>query len=66
MSSAPIGRSFPAATPRRRLGVIVRQVPAYLFLLPALVIYALFAWYPIVKGFVLSFQQVNLVSPAVG
>jgi multiple sugar transport system permease protein len=40
--------------------VIVRQVPAYLFLLPALVIYALFAWYPIVKGFVLSFQQVNL------
>jgi multiple sugar transport system permease protein len=50
--------------------VIVRNSTAYLFLLPALLTYALFAWYPIIKGFILSFQNVNLTpgssSPWVG
>lgn len=36
------------------------QITAYLFLLPALVIYGLFAWYPIVKTVVFSFQKVSL------
>src|SRR5579862_313282 len=39
---------------------VARHSTAYLLLLPALVTYALFAWYPIVKGFILSFQNVNL------
>ncbi|MFC6355543.1 carbohydrate ABC transporter permease [Luethyella okanaganae] len=32
-----------------------------LFLLPAIVIFGLFAWYPIVRGLVISFQQTNLI-----
>src|SRR5258708_3506704 len=36
------------------------QVPAYLFLLPALLIFGVFAWYPIVKTVIYSFQNVNL------
>jgi multiple sugar transport system permease protein len=37
------------------------QLAAYLFLLPALVIYGLFAWYPILKTAMFSFQKVNLM-----
>jgi multiple sugar transport system permease protein len=37
----------------------------YLFLLPALVIFALFVWYPLVLGFVMSFQNVDMLNPAV-
>jgi multiple sugar transport system permease protein len=32
------------------------------FLLPLLVIFGLFSWYPIVRAFVMSFQETNLVS----
>lgn len=46
---------------KARLG---RNLMGYLFLLPALVAFAIFAWYPIVRGLVLSFQRVNLVDPA--
>ena len=49
---------------------IARNSAAYLFLLPAVITYALFAWYPIIRGFLLSFQQVSLApgtaSPWVG
>lgn len=38
-----------------------RQITAYLFLLPAIVLFALFAWYPIIKGIQMSFQNVSLV-----
>jgi multiple sugar transport system permease protein len=31
-----------------------------LFLLPALILFSLFVWYPIVYGFVLSFQDNSL------
>ncbi|WP_052891459.1 carbohydrate ABC transporter permease [Thermogemmatispora carboxidivorans] len=41
-----------------------RQVQGYLFLLPALLIFALFVWYPVVLGFVMSFQSVDLINPA--
>jgi multiple sugar transport system permease protein len=36
------------------------QIPAYLFLLPALLVFGLFAWYPIIKTFIFSFQRVSL------
>ena len=40
---------------------VSKQVSAYLFLLPALLIFAFVAWYPIVRAFQMSFQDVNLV-----
>lgn len=46
------------ATRRRRLG---EHVTAYGFLCAALVVFAVFAWYPAVRNIVLSFQEVNFV-----
>jgi multiple sugar transport system permease protein len=40
------------------------QINAYLFLLPALVIFALFSWYPIITTIVYSFQKVGLTGPS--
>ena len=40
------------------------QIPAYLFLLPALIIYGLFAWFPIIKTVIFSFQKVSLNGPS--
>lgn len=37
-----------------------RQITAYLFLLPALAAFALFAWYPIARSIEMSFQNVSL------
>src|SRR5689334_21525866 len=36
------------------------QVTAYLFLLPALFVFGLFAWFPILKTVLFSFQKVSL------
>jgi multiple sugar transport system permease protein len=53
-----------SASPISRLRrALARNTVPYLFLLPALVIYALFAWYPIVKEFILSFQNVSFINP---
>ncbi len=52
-------RAAPRARWRRALA---RHTVAYLFLLPALVVYAVFAWYPIVKEFVVSFQSYDLLT----
>jgi multiple sugar transport system permease protein len=41
-----------------RLG---NQISAYLFLLPALIVFALVAWYPIIRAFEMSFQDVQLL-----
>lgn len=38
------------------------QLSAYLFLLPALLVFGLFAWYPIIKTVIFSFQKVSLNS----
>lgn len=38
-----------------------RSVSGYLFLLPAIVLFALFAWYPIVNGLLLSFRDIDLI-----
>lgn len=50
----------PGSRRGRRFG---QHLTAYAFLLPAIVLFALFAWYPAVYGFVLGFQRVNLVDP---
>lgn len=49
-------------TPRWRRA-LAHNLPAYLFLLPALVIFATFSWYPIVRGFIISFQRIDLINP---
>ena len=36
------------------------QIAAYLFLLPALALFAIFAWYPILNSIIMSFQNVSL------
>lgn len=41
-----------------------RQVTAYLFLLPALIAFAIFAWLPIVSSIQMSFQDVSLTGPS--
>lgn len=38
-----------------------RQISGYLFLLPAVLIFGLFAWYPILKSVQMSFQNVSLM-----
>jgi len=37
-----------------------KQITAYLFLLPALLLFGAFAWYPILKAVEMSFQKVSL------
>jgi multiple sugar transport system permease protein len=38
----------------------------FVFLLPALLIFGLFSWFPIVRSVVMSVQETNLVSGAPG
>lgn len=45
---------------------IRRNFSGYLFLLPALLAFGLFVWYPIVLGIVMSFQSVDMINPAIG
>ncbi|MET0237891.1 MAG: sugar ABC transporter permease [Kibdelosporangium sp.] len=63
------GPSWPAEPPhvirttsrfRRKLN---DNLTAYGLLAAALVVFALFSWYPIVRGVLLSFQEVNFVDP---
>ncbi|MFF3123720.1 carbohydrate ABC transporter permease [Streptomyces sp. NPDC057908] len=56
----------PRTLPQRRRGTGSRkQFTAWLFLVPALLVFGLFAWWPIVRSLLLSFQKTNLVEPAV-
>lgn len=57
--SASAGRSGP------RTGALRKQFTAWLFLVPTLLIFGLFAWWPIVRSLLISFQRTNLVDPAV-
>ncbi|NOK64024.1 MAG: sugar ABC transporter permease [Chloroflexi bacterium AL-W] len=43
--------------------VLMHNLVPYLFLFPALMLFALFSWYPIVRGFIISFQRVDLLGP---
>jgi multiple sugar transport system permease protein len=47
----------------RLLQTLRRNGSGYLFLLPALVIFAAFVWYPIILGFVMSFQNIDMINP---
>lgn len=65
---APPGRRGtprPAETPRARLRTLRARYgngfAALLFLVPLLVLFGWFAWWPIGKSVILSFQQTNLV-----
>ncbi|WNI30842.1 sugar ABC transporter permease [Streptomyces sp. ITFR-6] len=51
--------------PSRRGTGVRRQLTAWLFLVPTLLVFGLFAWWPIVRGLLISFQKTNLVEPAV-
>src|SRR6185436_9651728 len=58
-------KSRPSVTTQRRRFILQpirlrEQIPAYLFLLPALLIFGVFAWYPIIKTVIFSFQSVDL------
>ncbi|WP_405682345.1 carbohydrate ABC transporter permease [Streptomyces sp. NBC_00057] len=56
----------PRTLPQRRRGTgTPKQLTAWLFLVPALLVFGLFAWWPIVRSLLLSFQKTNLVEPAV-
>jgi multiple sugar transport system permease protein len=45
----------------RRVGSSIGPI---VFLLPMLLVFGLFSWWPIVRSFVMSVQQTNLVTPA--
>ncbi|MEE1768362.1 sugar ABC transporter permease [Streptomyces sp. JV185] len=58
--------TVPRTLPQRQRGTGSRkQFTAWLFLVPALLVFGLFAWWPIVRSLLLSFQRTNLVEPAV-
>ncbi|MFF2963244.1 carbohydrate ABC transporter permease [Streptomyces sp. NPDC057963] len=62
VAKEPVSRTLP----QRRRGTGPRkQFTAWLFLVPALLVFGLFAWWPIVRSLLLSFQKTNLVEPAV-
>mgnify|MGYP001422106417 CR=1 FL=1 len=49
----------------KALPFIRRNLGGYVFLLPALLIFALFVWYPLVLGFIISFQSIDMINPAI-
>ena len=55
----------PAAAPRpsRRRRKIKANNTAYGLVCAAILVFAMFSWYPIVRGVLLSFQQVDFVNP---
>lgn len=50
---------------RRVTGGALRALRSYPFLLPGLLVFGLFSWYPIARGVILAFQDDNLVAPPV-
>ncbi|WP_242527395.1 carbohydrate ABC transporter permease [Ktedonosporobacter rubrisoli] len=52
-------------TPRKWEYIIRRNLGGYLFLLPALFVFALFVWYPVILGIMMSFQSIDLINPAI-
>lgn len=49
--------------PRRRRPLLRRGgISAMLILLPAVVLFALFSWWPILRGLVIAFQKTNLIT----
>jgi len=57
-------REGPSRPGRTRLGQAVRRnLTAYGFMCAALFCFTLFAWYPMVREFILAFQRTNLIDP---
>ncbi|MFG1819282.1 carbohydrate ABC transporter permease [Kribbella sp. NPDC049174] len=54
----------PAPASRRR-ATLRRELLGLVFLAPALLVFGLFSWWPILRGLLISFQRTNLVDPAV-
>lgn len=52
----------PLASRRGQIYRVSRNLVGYLYLAPALVLFGLFAWYPILRGIVLAFQRADLIS----
>jgi multiple sugar transport system permease protein len=62
--SGPSRVEPPRGAGRLRLRRTVSEnLTAYGLLCAALIVFAVFSWYPIVRGVLLSFQQVNFVGP---
>ncbi|PRY34554.1 carbohydrate ABC transporter permease [Umezawaea tangerina] len=62
---APDATRRPGRAPGRLRRRIVENLTAYGFLCAALLCFALFSWYPIVRGVLLAFQQVNFITDPV-
>ncbi len=60
-SARSISKGTPAIQKVKR--GMQRNLSGYLFLLPALLIFVLFVWYPIVMGLLMSFQSIDLINP---
>jgi multiple sugar transport system permease protein len=60
LTARPLVRRSPPGAARRAVG---RNLTAYGFLCGALICFAFFSWYPMVREVVLSFQQTNFVDP---
>ncbi|MEU6778443.1 sugar ABC transporter permease [Nonomuraea angiospora] len=45
------------------MGILRRNLTAYGFLCAALICFTVFAWYPMVREFILSFQKTDLINP---
>jgi multiple sugar transport system permease protein len=58
------GSLFAKKSAARWRAFVRRNLSAYLFLLPALLVFTFFVWYPIVLGFIVSFQRIDLINPA--
>lgn len=54
---APAARRHPRHAARRDLAALV-------VLLPTIVVFGFFAWWPMVQGLIISFQRTNLMQPA--
>jgi multiple sugar transport system permease protein len=64
LQGAREGKSGRVSPGKRQVGLFFRRnLSGYLFLLPALAIFAFFVWYPLVSGFIISFQSVDMISP---
>jgi multiple sugar transport system permease protein len=65
MTHAALTTSKEIRKPRRRAFNVRAQVSAYLFLLPALAVFTLVTWLPMLQTILFSFQTVNLAKPPV-
>ncbi|MCW2799518.1 MAG: transporter permease [Aeromicrobium sp.] len=54
----------PVSGSRRRFAALRGDAGALVFLLPLLLVFGLFSWWPIIRTVVMSFQTTNLVEPA--